>query len=49
MEAYGKRYGFMIIKKRLAQFDINRHRDCKSKRQQCPWNANFNCPQNFQV
>ncbi|CAB5354213.1 unnamed protein product [Rhizophagus irregularis] len=25
------------------------HRDCKSKRQQCPWNANFNYPQNFQV
>ena len=31
------------------QVDINSHRDCKSKRQQCPWNANFNCPQNSQI
>uniref|UniRef100_U9UY87 FAR1 domain-containing protein n=1 Tax=Rhizophagus irregularis (strain DAOM 181602 / DAOM 197198 / MUCL 43194) TaxID=747089 RepID=U9UY87_RHIID len=72
MEAYGKRHGFTIIKKRLGQredgsikhhsfrcefggryhpqkqVDINSHRDRKSKRQQCPWNANFNCPQNSQ-
>ncbi|CAB4488667.1 unnamed protein product [Rhizophagus irregularis] len=30
------------------QVDINSHRDRKSKCQQCPWNANFNCPQNSQ-
>lgn len=28
--------------------DINKHRDRKSKRQQCTWNANFNCTQNSQ-
>jgi hypothetical protein len=73
MEAYGKKQGFMIIKKRLGrhedgsikhrsfgceyggcyqphkQVDINSHRDRKSKCQQCPWNANFNCPQNSRV
>jgi hypothetical protein len=73
MEAYGKRHGFTIIKKRLGlhengsikhrsfgcefggryksqkQVDINIHRDRKSKRQQCPWNANINCPQNSQT
>jgi hypothetical protein len=72
MEAYGKKNGFTIIKKRLMwhedgnirhrsfgcefggchhpkkQIDINKHRDRKSKRQQCAWNANFNCPQNSQ-
>ncbi len=26
--------------------DINNHRDRKSKRQQCPWSVNFNCPTN---
>jgi len=26
--------------------DINEHRDRKSKRQECPWKANFNCPKN---
>src|SRR5437763_13270246 len=30
------------------QVDINNHRDRKSKRQQCLWNANFNCPKNSQ-
>ena len=73
MEAYGKKHGFAIIKKRLIrhedgsikhrsfgcefggrhqprkQVDINNHRDRKSKRQQCAWNANFNCPQNSQI
>jgi hypothetical protein len=29
--------------------DINNHRDRKSKRQNCPWKANFNCPQNSQI
>ncbi|PKB97581.1 hypothetical protein RhiirA5_432858 [Rhizophagus irregularis] len=29
--------------------DINSHRDRNLKRQQCPWNANFNCPQNSQI
>ncbi|RHZ46443.1 hypothetical protein Glove_621g37 [Diversispora epigaea] len=72
MEAYGKKNGFTIIKKRLMrhengsikhrsfgcefggryqprkQVDINKHRDRKSKRQQCVWNANFNCSQNSQ-
>ena len=28
------------------QVDINSHRDRKTKRQQCSWNINFNCPQN---
>ena len=70
MEAYGKKYGFTTIKKRLMrhedgsikhrsfgcefsdryrpqkQIDINNHRDRKSKRQQCLWNVNFNCPTN---
>lgn len=70
MEAFGKKHGFTIIKKRLSrhkdgnikhrsfgcefggryqphkQVDTNSHRDSKSKRQHCPWNANFNCPQN---
>jgi hypothetical protein len=31
------------------QVDINNHRDRKSKRQKCPWNVNFNCPQNSQI
>ncbi|RHZ64254.1 hypothetical protein Glove_326g242 [Diversispora epigaea] len=72
MEAYGKKHGFTIIKKRLMrhengnikhrsfgcefggrhqpkkQVDINKHHDRKSKRQQCAWNANFNCSQNSQ-
>src|SRR5256884_5426717 len=26
--------------------DINEHRDRKSKCQECPWKANFNCPKN---
>jgi hypothetical protein len=73
MEAFDKKHGFTIIKKRLGrhndgnikhrsfgcefggrhqpqkQVDINSHRDRKSKRQQCPWNANFNCSQNSQT
>ncbi|CAB5360690.1 unnamed protein product [Rhizophagus irregularis] len=31
------------------QVDINSHRDCKTKRLQCPWNANFNRTQNSQI
>ncbi|CAB4435969.1 unnamed protein product [Rhizophagus irregularis] len=73
MEAFGKKNGFTIIKKRLGrhkdgnikhrsfgcefgghyqlhkQVDINSHRDCKTKRLQCPWNANFNRTQNSQI
>ncbi|RHZ55149.1 hypothetical protein Glove_420g100 [Diversispora epigaea] len=30
------------------QVNINKHRDHKSKQQQCIWNANFNCSQNSQ-
>jgi len=29
--------------------DVSNHRDRKSKRQQCSWNANFNCPTNSQM
>jgi hypothetical protein len=29
--------------------DLNNHRDRKSKRQQCSWSANFNCPTNSQI
>lgn len=70
MEAFSKKNGFTVIKKRLIrhddgsikhrglgceyggryqpkkQIDINNHRDRKSKRQQCAWNANLNCPKN---
>ncbi|GBC13473.2 FAR1-RELATED SEQUENCE 10 [Rhizophagus irregularis DAOM 181602=DAOM 197198] len=31
------------------QVDINSHRNCKTKRLQCPWNANFNRTQNSQI
>jgi hypothetical protein len=31
------------------QVDINNHRNRQSKRQQCAWNANLNCPQNSQI
>jgi len=31
------------------QVDINSHRDRKSKRQKCPWNANFNRNQSTQI
>ena len=29
--------------------DISNHRDYKSKRQQCSWSVNFNCPTNSQT
>ena len=72
MEAYDKKYGFTVIKKRLNRHedgnikhrsfgcefggryqpkklvDIDKHRERKSKRQQCAWSANFNCSKNAQ-
>src|ERR1051325_3473993 len=43
---FGCEYGGRYQPKK--HVDINNHRDRKSKRQQCAWNANFNCPQNSQ-
>ncbi|CAG8732015.1 14546_t:CDS:1, partial [Cetraspora pellucida] len=30
------------------QINVDDHRDHKSKRQQCEWHVNINCPKNFQ-
>jgi hypothetical protein len=45
--SFGCEFGGRYVPQKLV--DINNHRDRKSKRQQCPWSVNFNCPTNSQT